>query len=94
LKAFPFLDVAFEVAGRYGLFYFCVLISEWIAWKASHYYHDACFGWTNRWAHKSSFCEVAKYTFWTLSNNTSATVFAGYISTAVIAAALNAIYAW
>lgn len=44
LKSFPFLDAAFEVAGRYALFYLCVLITEYIAWRASEYYHQSCFG--------------------------------------------------
>jgi hypothetical protein len=94
LRSFPFLDAAFEVTGRYALFYLCVLIIEYVAWKASIYYHESCFGWTNRWAHKSSFCEAAKYTYRTLSDNTSATVFSGYISTAIIEAALKALYDW
>jgi hypothetical protein len=94
LRSFPFLDAAFEVTGRYALFYLCVLITEYIAWKASEYYHDSCFGWTNRWSHKSSFCEAAKYTYRTLSDNTSATVFSGYISTAIIAAGLKGFYEW
>jgi hypothetical protein len=78
LKSFPFLDAAIEVTGRYAVFYLCVLITEYIAWKASEHYHQAFFGWTNRWSHSSSFCDAAKYTYRTLSDNTSATLLTIY----------------